>query len=275
MTYLQSILLGIIQGVTEFLPISSSAHLALIPELLGWQLPSQDIFAFYILIQVASLVGVFIYFRKDLSAIVTSFVAGIRKRQPFAETDSLLGWYILLATIPAGVVGLAFKDAIEGFFSNPAAIGFFLICTALLLVLAERNGKRQRRIDQLTWKDALWIGFFQVLSLLPGVSRSGATIAGGMTRDLQRPVATRFAFLMSIPVLLSAGLLAGLNLAQSPDLGRELPVFLSGFVASAATSYLAIRWLLAYVKHHSLYIFAAYCALLGTTVLLTQAGGAW
>ena len=267
MTLIQSILMGIVQGVTEFLPVSSSGHLVLVPYLLGWDLHSENMFFFFVLVQVASLVGVFAYFLMDILAILKAFVGGILSKTPFEDADSRLGWYIIVATIPAGIIGLILKNAVEAAFSSPVATGVFLCATAALLFIAERTGRRERDIEKLSWQDALWIGVFQALAIFPGVSRSGATITGGMLRNLNRPVAAHFAFLMSIPVMLAAGLLTILDLSWSATLSQELPVFAAGFLVSSITSYLAIKWLLNFLKGHSLYPFAVYCFLLGLLVM--------
>jgi undecaprenyl-diphosphatase len=271
MTFLQAILLGIIQGLTEFLPISSSAHLVLIPYLLGWQIPPAEAFVFDVLVQVASLVAVIAYFRRDLILIGQSFIKGLIERRPFEEPAARLGWLLILATIPAGLVGLIFKSLVEWVFRNPSAVAIFLLFTAGLLVIAEKIGQRNRSIEELKWKDALWIGIAQAISIFPGISRSGATIMGGMMRHLERPAAARFAFLMSIPIMLAAGILAGKDLTDIQDFAHLLPVFLPGLIASAVVSYFSIRWLLAYLTHRSLYIFAIYTASLGFIVLLYSA----
>ncbi len=268
MTFLQSILLGIVQGLTEFLPISSSAHLVIIPYLLGWQIPATEAFIFDVLVQVASLVAVIAYFWKDLVTIVRSVIEGLIRKQPFKEPAARLGWLIVLATIPAGLIGLALKDVVEQAFVSPLALAFFLLVTAGFLVVAERMGRRVHSLEQVDWKDALWIGLAQAVSIFPGVSRSGATISGGMGRGLERPAAARFAFLMSIPIMLAAGLLAGKDLATASGFGAMLGVFIPGLIASAIVSYFAIRWLLRYLLRHSLYVFAAYCAILAIVILL-------
>jgi undecaprenyl-diphosphatase len=262
MSLLQAILLGIIQGLTEFLPISSSAHLVLTPYLLGWEIPAQDAFVFDVLVQVATLVGVFAYFWKDLLAIAGAFLDGIRKRQPFEEPQARAGWFILLASLPAGVVGLAIKDLVEQAFASPAATAGFLLITAGLLVVAERAGKRQRSSEEMNWIDALVMGCAQALAVFPGISRSGATIAGGMLRDLKRPDAARFSFMMSIPIMLAAGLLGVKDLLEIPHFADLLPVYLPGFIAAAVTGYLAIRWLLGFLTRRPLYVFSIYCAAL-------------
>lgn len=272
MSPLQTIILGIIQGLTEFLPISSSGHLVVIPSLLGWgPFPQEDVFVFDVLVQVATLAAVFVYFWHDLWEIGRAFFSGLIKRQPFETRSSRLGWYIILATIPASLIGLLIKDQIEAAFSSPSAVALFLIGTAALLVIGERLGTRQRSYQSFTWRDALQMGLFQVLALFPGISRSGSTIVGGMLRDLDRPAAARFSFLMSVPVMLAAGLLAVIDLLRMPHLGELLPSYALGFLAAAVVGYLSIRWLLGYLAKSSLYVFAGYCAGLAALTLLVSA----
>ena len=267
MTLIQSIILGIVQGATEFIPVSSSGHLVLVPYIFGWEIPAQEAFIFDILVQVATLAAVFAYFWNDLISIATATLQGILKRKPFQEQNSRLGWYLVLATIPAGIAALLFKDTLEEAFSNPKWAAFFLLGTAIMLIIAEQFKKRTRQFEEIAWLDALWIGLFQVLALFPGVSRSGATITGGMSRKLKRPAAARFSFLMSVPIMLAAGLLATLDLLQAPHLFTNFPVYLAGFFTAGIVGYLSIRWLLRYLSNRSLYIFAIYCALLGLAVL--------
>jgi len=263
MTLLQSILLGIIQGITEFLPISSSAHLVLTPYLLGWQLDQDYIFSFNVLVQVGTLVAVIAYFRDDLWIIAKEMVSGIRKGKPFAEIPARTGYFVLLATIPAGIVGLLAKDIIAAVFNNPRATSLFLIVTAAFLIVSEKLGKRNRGLEDMVATDAIWIGLFQALSVFPGISRSGSTITGGMTRHLDRKTAGQFAFLMSLPIMLAAGSLETLELFRMEGLGEFLPVLLVGFTSAAISGFVAIRWLLKYISLHSLLPFAIYCLMLG------------
>lgn len=267
MTLFQSIILGIVQGATEFLPISSSGHLVIIPFLFGWDIPNGEAFIFNVLVQLATLVAVFAYFWHDLLTIVRNTWDGIIQRGPFQKPEARLGWYLVLATLPAVVLGLVFKEKVERAFDSPLAVALFLLVTAVLLIAAERLGNRQRYLENLTWKDALVVGFFQVLALFPGVSRSGATITGGMVRDQKRTTAARFSFLMSVPVMLAAGFIATLDLLSSPNFFTLLPTFIPGFLAAAIVGYLSIRWLMGYLSRHPLYIFAIYCTLLSLVVL--------
>ncbi len=267
MTLLQSILLGIVQGLTEFLPVSSSAHLVIVPYLLGWQIPEGEAFIFDVLVQMPTLIAVIVYFWRDLMGILRAFVRGLLHRAPFDDPQARLGWYLILATIPAGILGLLIKDAVEAAFASPVATAAFLFVTAGFLLAVERWGKRTRSLNELNWKDALWIGCAQALSIFPGISRSGATIAGGMARDLQRPGAARFAFLMSVPIMLAAGLLASLDLLEMPSFSTLLPTFIPGFLAAAIVGYFSIRWLLNYLTRRPLHIFAIYCASLALLIL--------
>lgn len=271
MTILQAIILGIIQGLTEFLPISSSAHLVLTPYLLGWNIPAEQAFIFDVLVQFASLFAVIAYFWQDLITIGRSMIQGLLKREPFYDPQARLGWMLALATLPAGVIGIAIKDLVELAFASPQMTALFLFVTAALLILAERIGRRNKEIEEVGWKEALFIGFAQALAVFPGISRSGATITGGMLRDLKRPAAARFAFLMAIPIMLAAGLAASYELLQTPNFTGLLGAFLPGIVASAIVSYLSIRWLLGYLIRHPISIFAIYCVFLGTTTLLVSA----
>jgi len=268
MSFLQSIILGIIQGITEFLPISSSAHLVLIPHLLGWELNEEFVFPFNVLVQLGTLVAVIVFYRQDLQEIITSVIKGIRDRKPFDEAPARVGWLVVLATIPAGLLGLLFKDQVEAAFNSPSLTAVFLFLTAGLLILAEFAGKKSRELDELRWMDALWVGFFQALSIFPGVSRSGSTIAGGMTRGFDRKSAGQFAFLLAIPILGAAGLLGIIDLISLDNLSTYLPLMAMGFVVSTVIGYLAIRWLIAYISSNSLLPFAGYCLILGAGSLL-------
>jgi undecaprenyl-diphosphatase len=239
----------------------------LTPYLLGWKIPVQEAFIFNVLVQLGTLVAVILYFWKDLVCIIQAFLIGIWRRRPFADPDARLGWYLILATIPAGLTGVLIKKQVEAAFNSPVATALLLLVTATFLVIAERIGKRTRSIDQLNWKDALWIGISQAIAIFPGVSRSGSTIAGGMTRNLDRVSSGRFAFLMAVPVMLAAGLLETVDLVKVPNLSSFLPIVLAGFITSAVVGYFSIRWLLRFLTHRTLYIFAGYCVLLCITVL--------
>lgn len=271
MTVFQSIFLGIVQGITEFLPISSSGHLVLVPYLLSWNIPAGQAFIFDVLVQVATLVAVLAFFWKEYVQIIKDMLGGLIRRSPFESFHARLGWYIILATIPAGITGLLLKDFIQKAFASPLATSLSLFGTAVLLVIAERVGKRIRSIDDLKGKDALIVGTFQILALFPGLSRSGATITGGMTRNLRRSASARFAFLIAAPIMLAAGAGAAIDLLRLPDLGASLPVFLPGFIAAAIVGYLAIGWLISFLNRYSLYYFAAYCTLIGLITLIIQA----
>ncbi|NOZ49141.1 MAG: undecaprenyl-diphosphatase UppP [Chloroflexi bacterium] len=270
MTIWQSIILGLVQGLTEFLPISSSGHLVLIPHFLGWQFSQQETFIFDVLVQWGTLFAVIVYFWHDLVDIIGGFLRALIDRHPFATYHARMGWYLILATIPAVVLGFFLKDTVAAAFTDPRATGGFLLVTAAILVVAEVVGHRRRTLEQITWKDALWIGFAQVLALFPGVSRSGSTIAGGMTRNLNRPAAARFSFLMSVPVMLGAGTLALLDLAHMPNLSSMIPPLLAGFFTALVFGYISIRWLLVYLTRHSLYLFAVYCTILGLLALIAS-----
>lgn len=268
MTVIQSIFLGVVQGLTEFLPISSSGHLVVIPYILGWDIPAEEAFLFDVLVQVATLAAVFAYFWTDLLGVGRALLQGIRTRDLVSDPEARLGWQIILATIPAGLIGLAFKSQVELAFQSPIATAVFLFGTAGLLLISEYAGKRTRQIEDITWLDALWIGTFQALAILPGISRSGATITGGMTRNLKRSPAARFSFLISIPIMLVAGLLASMDLLRAPNMLSLLPVYIPGFIAAGVTGYYAIRWLLGYLRSHPLYVFAIYCFILGIITLV-------
>jgi undecaprenyl-diphosphatase len=269
MTIFQAVLLGVVQGLTEFLPVSSSGHLVIVPFLLQWELLPQETFVFDVLVQVATLAGVFAFFWQDFIQIARAMICDLRNRRPFSSQPSRLGWYIVLATIPASVVGLAFLDGIENSFSNPLLAGIALLFTAGLLALAERFGRRNRPLEDMTWLDGLVVGLFQVFALLPGISRSGATITGGMTRDLERRAAARFSFLMSAPVLFAAGLVSTVDLLQFEDLSLVLPRFIPGFLSAGIVGYLSIGWLLKVLNKQPLYYFSAYCVLMGLITLAT------
>jgi undecaprenyl-diphosphatase len=272
MTILQSIILGIVQGLTEFIPVSSTAHLLIVEYIMKLNTPElqTSVFIFDVLIQLGTLLALIIYFWSDLVTIIRAVLIALGHRKPFGDPEARLGWYLLLASIPALVAGALLKDLVTKLFSNPALEAVIrLLITALLLVIAERVGKRSRQIESVDWKDALWIGIAQILSVFPGASRSGSTIAGGMTRDLDRPSAARFAFLLAVPVMLAAGAYETLDLIKNPQLTASiLPQIVVGFIVAAIVGFFAIRWLMNYLTRRPLYDFAIYCTALGIITLV-------
>ena len=187
------------------------------------------------------------------------------------KPETLLGWYIIIATVPALVAGYLLKDTVEELFKQPmlqASIRLF--SAAILLTLAELLTKKNRNLDSMTWLDALIVGLFQIIAVFPGASRSGTTISGGMFRSFDRPSAARFAFLMSVPVMLAAGGYEMLDVIQMPNLSDFLPLLAVGFVTAAVVGWFAIKWLIDYLSKRSLYVFAAYCAVVGTIVFFLR-----
>ena len=270
MNILHAFLLGIIQGLTEFIPVSSTAHLLITQQLLG--IPASDaMFAFLVLVQLGTIVSLVVFFWQDLLAIVMDTLKNLGDVGNFngLPQNAKLGWYIVIATIPALLAGVLLKHFVEALFKTPlieAAIRLF--AAAILLALAEYLGSRTRKLDSMTWLDALIVGLMQVIAVFPGASRSGTTISGGMFRGFDRPSAARFAFLMSVPVMLAAGAYELLGLLKLPNLGQFLPLLAVGFITAAIVGWFAIRWLINYLSRNSLYVFAGYCAVIGFTALL-------
>ena len=261
-----AVLLGIVQGATEFLPISSSAHLALMPYVIDAASPS---FAFDVLVQMGTLVAVVGVLRKDLLQIFTSSLRGLWLRKPFIDDYAREGWLIVLATIPAVIFGVAFKKTIEEMNQDPRGVLVELLLTGMLLIGAEVFSRRRRSEFVLTPWTALWIGVAQALAILPGVSRSGATIAMALFLGMPRAAAGRFSFLLSVPVMLGAGILSLDDLFSDPALlAREGVGIVIGFVAAAIVGFVVVSWFLDYLRRKTLWGFATYCIVVAVGGLL-------
>ena len=269
MSTLEAIVLGLVQGLTEFLPISSSAHLRIVPAFLGWEDPGA---AFTAVCQLGTEAAVLIYFRHELWAIVTKWLRGPRR---FEDPDVRLGWFLIVATIPIGILGFIFRDQIETGARNLWLIGTVLIVFALVLGYSDAHGRHEREIDEVSGRDGVLIGLAQSLSLVPGVSRSGATMSAGLLLGLQRPAAARFSFLLAVPAVVASGLfelkdvVTGDKHVNAP-LGNTLVATLVAFFVG----YAAIAWFLRYLASHSVRVFVLYRLALGSLVLVLVAAGA-
>ena len=267
MSELEALLLGIVQGLTEFLPISSSGHLRIVPAFLGWEDPGA---AFTAVIQLGTMAAVLIYFRGDLWRIAVAWLREFRRPFRQASSDAKLGWFILLGTIPISIFGLAFSDQIESGARDLYLIGSMLIGFSFVMLAAEAIGKRRRELDEMNAKDGIFIGFAQALALIPGVSRSGATISAGLLRNFDRTAAARYSFLLSVPAVVLSGLfelkeIGHGDVGVGPTIVATIAAFVSGYVA--------IAWLLRYLANHSLNVFVAYRIPLGILVIALAASG--
>lgn len=268
MTWFEAIVLGIIQGATEFLPISSSGHLVLVPWLLHWQPAGQSNLAFDTLLHLGTLVAVVGYFWRDLIRILLAVVVGLRDRRPLGTPEARLGWFILAGSIPAALVGFLLEDWFDRVFGNPVAAASALFVTAALLFAAERIGRHRRDLATMGWWDAIWIGCAQALAIFPGISRSGATISTGLGRGLERAEATRYSFMLGVPAVAGAGVWQLAKLLTAGGAGIAPGILAAGFASAALIGFLAIHALLVFIRRRRLYLFSAYCALLGAISLL-------
>lgn len=265
MSPIQVVVLAVVQAITEFVPVSSSAHLILVPYFFGW--PDQGL-AFDIAVHAGTLIAVLVYFRRDVQDLIVGFLTG----RPSSRGDyspRLLAWGIIVGTIPAVLAGLAFKDVIATQARNPLLIVGTTTVYALVLLWADRTGRKERELGDLGWRDALLIGIAQALALVPGTSRSGITITAALLLGLARPTAARFSFLLSIPITAAAVVLDGVELARSGATAEQLVPMALGVVVAAVVGYLVIAWLLAFLRRQSLTVFVVYRFLLAAVILAT------
>jgi undecaprenyl-diphosphatase len=266
----QSIVLGIVQGLTEFLPISSTGHLRIVPAFLGWEDPGA---AFTAVTQLGTMAAVLLYFREDLWRIVRAWVRSLRDPAARGDQDARMGWYIVLGTIPIGIFGLAFRHQIENGARDLYLIATALIVMGLVLLAAERVGTRERDMDDVGLRDGVAMGLAQALALVPGVSRSGATITAGLFLGLDRTAAARFSFLLSIPAVVLSGLFEMRDFAGDGGGGADVPGLVVATLLAFLVGYGSIAFLLRYLASHSTYVFVGYRVVLGTVVLALAAGG--
>lgn len=269
MSILEAIILGIIQGATEFLPVSSSGHSILVPTVLGFDTPGLNA---VVVAHLGTMVAVLVYFFDDIKNIVTGVVQGLLKQEPMATPESRLGWFIVVGSIPAAVAGLLLEDWFESVFADPRWAAVFLVGTAVLLVAGEKLRSGEKTLQKMGWSDAIIIGVFQMFALLPGISRSGSTIVGGLIRGLDRAVAARYSFLMSAPIIFGAGALQAVEMLSEGGWQAQLPTLAIVFVTSAIVGYGCIYFLLAWLRKRNLYPFAIYCALFGILFLIFYRG---
>lgn len=263
MNVFQALVLGLVQGATEFVPISSSGHLVLVPWLLGWPEPG---LAFDTIVHWGTLLAVLAVFWRDLVALAGAWTRSLVDRQ-LNPTEAKLAWLIIVGTLPAALMGYLWEDFFEGLFSSPGWVAALLLVTGVILALSERQGKMRRSMGELSWLDSVLIGLAQGLAIAPGISRSGATMAMGLLRGVKREEAARYSFLLAIPIIFGAGLLQLAKLVKASVVGTQLLFLIAGFLSAAISGYLAIRVLLAYLQRGRLYVFAAYCWLVGLVSL--------
>jgi undecaprenyl-diphosphatase len=262
MNYLDSVVLGVVEGLTEFLPVSSTGHLTIAEKLLGLQIDDDSVTAYTAVIQMGAIAAVVVYFFRDICAIVAGWFRGLAKPEYRGTIEHRMGWYAIVGTIPIGVVGLAAKDLVEGPLRSLWWVAGALIAWSAVMILAERLGQQTRNEKQLSLSDAIVIGLVQCLALIPGVSRSGATISTGLLRGLDRVTATRLSFFLSIPALTAAGLY------ELKDVhGISAGPVVCGTVISFVVAYASVAWLLRFVSHHSIGRFVPYRVVLGLVLL--------
>ena len=274
MNLAEAVLLGAVEGLTEFLPISSTGHLTIIERLLGYSVDDPDVTAFTAIIQVGAVLATLIYLRDDFRRIVFALIRGLFRSGWRADPDWRFGWAVVLGSVPIGIVGLLFQDTIQTTLRSLWFIGAALIIWSGPMFIADRVGTQHRGQTDVTWKDTLIIGTTQCLALIPGVSRSGATMTAGLLRGLDRVTVTRLSFMLSVPALTAAGLLQGFSAADDISAGVGWPATLTATAVSFVVAYAAVAWLLKFIAKHSYTVFIVYRVLLGTAVLSLVASGA-
>lgn len=268
MTAFQAIILGIVQGLTEFLPISSSGHLILVPYFLHW--PDQGL-AFDIATNTGTLLAIVAYFHRDLRDLIVGFFTGAPLSRDGEFAPRPMAWAIALGTIPAGLAGLLIKDWVATYARNPLLIAGTTAIYGVLLFVADRVGRQERTIGSVTWADALVVGCAQALALVPGTSRSGVTITAALLLGLTRPAAARFSFLLTVPISVLVALKEAKDLMDAGMTMADLVPMAIGLVVSAVVGYLVIAWLLAWLRKRTVTVFVVYRLVLAGVILATLA----
>jgi undecaprenyl-diphosphatase len=270
MSIWEAIILGIVEGLTEFLPVSSTGHLTIASKLLGQSIDDPSITGFTAVIQAGAIAAVIFYFWRDLSRVFVAWVRGLVKPEHRGEFDHRMGWYLIVGSLPICIVGYLGRDIISGPLRNLWWVAGSLIAWSFVMVLAERVASQARPLTRITLTDALVMGLMQCLALIPGVSRSGATISAGLFRGLDRVASTRMAFLMGIPALVGAAAFE-LQHAVNGDAGAVATIV--GTVVSFIVAYASVAWLLRFVQKHSIEVFAVYRIILGVLLIALLATG--
>jgi undecaprenyl-diphosphatase len=270
MSIWEAIVLGIVEGLTEFLPVSSTGHLTIASKLLGQSIDDPSITGFTAVIQAGAIAAVIFYFWRDLSRVFVAWVRGLVKPEHRGEFDHRMGWYLIVGSLPICIVGYLGRDIISGPLRNLWWVAGSLIAWSFVMVLAERVASQARPLTRITLTDALVMGLMQCLALIPGVSRSGATISAGLFRGLDRVASTRMAFLMGIPALVGAAAFE-LQHAVNGDAGAVATIV--GTVVSFIVAYASVAWLLRFVQKHSIEVFAVYRIILGLLLIALLATG--
>ncbi|MFI5930560.1 undecaprenyl-diphosphate phosphatase [Actinoplanes sp. NPDC051494] len=276
MNIFEAVLLGAVEGFTEFLPISSTGHLTILEKLLGYQIDAPDITAFTAIIQSGAVIATLIFLRTDIIRIVSAWLKGVFNKEHRANADYRFGWAVILGSLPIGIIGLLFQDTIEGTLRSLWFVAGALILYSFVMWFADHAATQVRHVEDVTWKDTLVIGVVQCLALVPGVSRSGATMTAGLLRDLDRVTVTKLSFFLSIPALLGATVLQtvtefdGISTANG---GVGWPATITATVVSFIVGWFAVSWLLKFVAKHSYSIFIGYRLVLGTLLMVLLATG--
>jgi undecaprenyl-diphosphatase len=272
MSFLEAIVLGIVQGLTEFLPVSSSGHLRIVPAVFGWDDPGA---AFTAVIQVGTMAAVLVYFRQDLWKVASAWLRGVFGRAREDEAQNVrMGWYLVIGTIPIVIFGLIFSDQIENEARNLYLIGTTLIVLGLLLGLADHLAKHRRDVSSVTRRDAIVIGLAQAAALVPGVSRSGATITAGLALGFKRAEAARFSFLLSVPAVVLSGVYELRNVFSESTGGAGVGDVIAATIAAFLVGYLSIAFLIKWLGEHSMNIFVGYRVIVGILVIALASSGA-
>ena len=269
MSWFEAVVLGLVQGLTEFLPISSSAHILIVSRLFGWGDPGA---AFTAVSQIGTELAVLIYFRKDIARILSAWFRSFTDRELRSGIDARMGWYVIIGTIPIAVLGFTFASVIETSARNLWIVATVLIVFGVVLGVADRFGRKSKELESLNVKDGILFGFGQALALIPGVSRSGATISTGLALGYSRYAATRYAFLLAIPAVLASGLYEATKIGDDPNVQWAQTIIAT--LIALVVGYLVIAWLIRWVTTRSYMPFVIYRVILGSVLLVLLATGA-
>lgn len=274
MTIFEAIILGIVEGITEFLPISSTGHLTIVEKLMGYQIDDPAVTAFTAIIQIGAIAAAVLYFRHDIFRVATAWLKGLTNAESRRDPDYKYGWAIIIGSVPIAIVGLTFQDVIEGSLRSLWWVAGALIAWSFVLWYADRAAKQTRQEAEVTWRDTLFIGLVQCLALIPGVSRSGATMSAGLLAGFDRVTVTRLSFFLGIPALVAAGILQAVTRAD--DIGTSgigwTPTIVAT-VVSFIVGYISIAWLLKFIASNTFAVFVRYRIVLGLVIIILISSG--